>query len=49
MKNTSIGFRLTEQEKTQLTQLAQTREISISQIIREAIEAYLKEDQTNDN
>ena len=38
MKNTRIGFRITEEEKNQLAQMAQTKGITISQIIREAIE-----------
>ena len=44
MKNTRIGFRLTEEERNQLAQMAKTKEVSISQIVREAIEALLKKE-----
>ena len=50
MKDTRIGFRVSEEEKELLVQLAQKKDISISQLIREAIAAYikLKEEQKND-
>lgn len=47
MKDTTITFRLTKEEKQQLQALAANR--GISKLIREAIQALLKGGETNDN
>ena len=44
MKNAAIAFRLTEQEKATLETIAAKKDIPVSQLIREAIRNYIKED-----
>ena len=45
MRNTSITFRLNEQEKERLEQLAAAKDIPLSQLVRELIkDAIQKED-----
>ena len=45
MRNTSITFRLNEQEKERLEQLAAAKDIPLSQLVRELIkQAIQKED-----
>ena len=43
MKTATIGLRISEQEKEQLEAIAAKRDVSLSQIIREIIKEYLKE------
>ena len=43
MKNTSITLRISEQEKEQLMAIAASKDVPMSQIIREAIRRYIKE------
>ena len=45
MKNTSITLRISEQEKEALAAIATKKDIPLSQLVREAVRAYLnKED-----
>jgi predicted transcriptional regulator len=44
MKSTTITFRLTEQEKAAIMEVAQQRDIPFSQLIREAIRKYIQEE-----
>lgn len=49
MKATTITFRLSEEEKTQIEQIAITNDLSVSQVIRKAIREFLdKTDKTQD-
>ena len=41
MKVTSITFRLSEEEKAELMQIAASKDIPLSQLVREAVRAYL--------
>lgn len=41
MKVTSITFRLSEEEKAELMQIAANKDIPLSQLVREAVRAYL--------
>lgn len=43
MKVTSITFRLSEEEKAQLMSIAANKDIPVSQLIREAVRAYIKD------
>ena len=45
MKSATITIRLSEQDKTQLEAIAERKDIPISQMVREAIKEYIKEDQ----
>lgn len=48
MKNATITFRLNEQEKERLEQLAADRDVSVSQLVRMFIkEAIQKEEEQN--
>ena len=38
-----IGIRLDEREKDQITELAQKKDLTLSQIVRKLIRAYLNE------
>ena len=50
MKDTTITFRLSEQEKEQIVALAARKDIPFSQLIREAIRKYIQEeDKSNAN
>lgn len=42
MKTVSIGFRLTENEKNKVVVEAATRDVPVSQIIREALKLYFQ-------
>lgn len=44
MKTSTITFRLSDEEKERLTTIASKKDIPVSQIIREAIRAYLQEE-----
>ena len=44
MKDTTITFRLSEQEKEQIVALAARKDIPFSQLIREAIRKYIQEE-----
>lgn len=39
-----IGIRLDEREKDQITELAQKKDLTLSQIVRKLIRAYLNEE-----
>ena len=41
MKNTTITIRINDQEKARLAEIAKEKDISVAQIIREAIRDYL--------
>lgn len=41
MKTATIAFRLSEKEKEQLENIATTKDIPVSQLVREAIRKYL--------
>ena len=41
MKNTTITIRINNQEKARLAEIAKEKDISVAQIIREAIRDYL--------
>lgn len=41
MKDTKITFRLNEREKKELELIAKSKEIPVSQMIREAVKQYL--------
>lgn len=41
MKTATIAFRLSEVEKEQLEKIATTKDIPVSQLVREAIRKYL--------
>ena len=41
MKNSTITIRINDQEKTKLAEIAKEKDISVAQIIREAIREYL--------
>ena len=43
MKNVSITIRIAEVEKDRLIELAQSKDVPASQIVREAIKKYLEE------
>ena len=43
MKNTSITLRISEQEKEQLMAIAASKDVPLSQLIREAVRKYIKE------
>lgn len=43
MKDVSITFRLKESEKTELMAIAAAKDVPVSQLIRESIKKYLKE------
>lgn len=45
MKDVTITFRLSESEKKQLVAKAAAKDIPVSQLVREAVKKYLKEDQ----
>jgi predicted transcriptional regulator len=47
MKNTNITFKLNEAEKEKIRMIAAKKDIPISQLIREAVKRYLKEDENN--
>lgn len=42
MKDTTITFRLKESEKQQIVAIAKSKDIPFSQMIREAIREYIK-------
>ena len=44
MKDTRITFRLTEEEKAKLYELAAKRDIPVSQLVRELCREIFKED-----
>lgn len=44
MKNTTITFRLAEQEKEQIMAIAAKKDIPSSQMIREAVRKYIQEE-----
>ena len=44
MKDTNITFKLSESEKALIKKVAAKRDIPMSQLIREAIKEYLKEE-----
>lgn len=45
MKNTTIGIRISEQEKEKLITIAAKKDIPLSQLVREAVREYMnKED-----
>ena len=44
MKTAQIGIRITEQEKEALTAIAAEKDIPMSQLVREAIREYLKQE-----
>ena len=44
MKDVVITFRLTEQDKEQLTAIAKKKDVPVSQIIREAIRKAIQEE-----
>lgn len=44
MKTTNITFRLTEEEKMELKQICDKRDIPLSQFIRDAIRVAIKEE-----
>ncbi len=49
MKATTITFRLSEEEKAQIEQIAIANDLSVSQVIRKAIREFLdKTDKTQD-
>ena len=41
MKNSTITIRINDQEKVRLAEIAKEKDISVAQIIREAIRDYL--------
>lgn len=41
MKNSTITIRINDQEKMKLAEIAKIKDISVAQIIREAIREYL--------
>ena len=41
MKNSTITIRINDQEKARLAEIAKEKDISVAQIIREAIREYL--------
>ena len=41
MKNSTITIRINDQEKARLAEIAKEKDISVAQIIREAIRDYL--------
>ena len=41
MKNSTITIRINDQEKIRLAEIAKEKDISVAQIIREAIRDYL--------
>ena len=44
MKNVSLTIRMAESEKDRLIALAQTKDVPVAQLVREAIKQYLKEE-----
>lgn len=44
MKNSNITFKLNEAEKERIVVAAKKRDIPVSQLIREAIKEFLKEE-----
>ena len=44
MKNVSLTIRMAESEKDRLSELAQTKDVPVAQLVREAIKQYLKEE-----
>lgn len=44
MKETSITFRLSEEEKAHIMRIATDKDVPVSQLIREAIRRYIKKD-----
>ena len=49
MKDTTITFRLNEQEKERLKQIAAEKDISISQLVREFIKAAIQKGGNNND
>lgn len=47
MKTSRITVRLTDEDRARLEQLANRKDIPIAQIVRSAIENYLKENNSN--
>lgn len=45
MKTATIGLRISEHEKKQLETIAAKKDIPLSQIIRELVKNYLKENE----
>lgn len=43
MKTAKMGFRLKEEDRAQLERIAAIKGLTLSQVIREAIEEYIKE------
>ena len=48
MKIANVGFRMTEEEKNKLVQMAKELDIPLSQIVREALKLYYKEKEKKD-
>lgn len=48
MKDTTITFRLTEQEKEKIIAAAAKKDIPFSQLIREAIREFIREEVKDD-
>ncbi len=44
MKNTTITIRISEQEKEALVAIAAKKDVPVSQLVREAIREYLKQE-----
>ena len=44
MKTATIGIRIDELEKERLEAIAQSKDIPVSQIVREAIREYIKQE-----
>ena len=47
MKTAQIGIRITEQEKEALAAIAAKKDIPLSQLVREAIREFLKQQEGN--
>lgn len=43
MKTSNFTFRMTEEEKNELKQICEKKDIPISQFVREAIRKYIQE------
>ena len=49
MKNATITFRLNEQEKERLEQLAAVKDIPVSQLVRALIKEAIQKEENNDD
>lgn len=44
LKEATVTFRITEQEKAQLQEIAARKDVAVSKLVRDLIKEYLKED-----